>query len=99
MDSFREWNKGDKQNSNKINEFKERCFLMTTISTLSVQVLKNILTDYTSPHCDLDLEDGKPIFSHDTPVRDDAPPYQVWLQNAAQFRKYRAGEKPRHTVK
>ena len=27
--------------------------------------------DYTSPHCDLDLKDSKPIFLRNTPAHDD----------------------------
>ena len=30
-----------------------------------------------SPHCEFDLEDSKPFFSHDTPTYGDASPYQV----------------------
>ena len=29
-------------------------------------------------HCDLDFEDTKPIFLHDTLAHDDASPYQIW---------------------
>ena len=36
--------------------------------------------DYTSPHSDLDLEDSILMFAHHTPIHDDAPPHQVWLQ-------------------
>ena len=50
-------------------------------------------------HCDLDLEDSPlpppptapphflHLFSPDTPVHDDAPPYQVWLQKVERFRR------------
>ena len=30
--------------------------------------------------CDHDLEVSTPIFQHDTPPHDDAPPYDGWLQ-------------------
>ena len=42
-----------------------------------------------SPHCDLDLADRNPIFSHNTPAHDHAPPYQVQLNKVEQFRKPR----------
>ena len=42
---------------------------------------------FISP-CDLDLEDSIPILVHDTPSRDDAPPYQVWVQKVELFRGY-----------
>ena len=41
-------------------------------------------------HSVLVFEDSKPIFSHDTPVHDDAPSYQVWVQKVERFRRYRA---------
>ena len=33
-----------------------------------------------SPHSDLDLEDSKQIFMHDTLAHNDASQFQVWLQ-------------------
>ena len=36
-----------------------------------------------SPHCELDLEDRIPVFSHDIPAYGGAPEYQVWLQKVA----------------
>ena len=45
----------------------------------SVDMVETVISDYMSPHCDLELEDSKPIFLHDTPDHDDTPPYQVWL--------------------
>ena len=36
-----------------------------------------------SPHCDLDLEDRIPFFSHDIPAHGGVPQYQVWLQKVA----------------
>ena len=44
---------------------------------------------YTSFHCDPDLKDGNLIFWHETPAHDGTPAYQVWLQKAEQFRRYR----------
>ena len=35
---------------------------------------------FISPYCVLDLKDSNPIFLHETPAHNDAPPYQVWLQ-------------------
>ena len=40
-----------------------------------------------SPHYDLDLEDGKPMFLFETLAHDDTSPYQVWLQKVRQLRR------------
>ena len=45
--------------------------------------------DHLSPHRDLELEDSKSIFLHDTRVHDGASPYQVWLQKLQRLRRYR----------
>ena len=29
-------------------------------------MVETVISDYMSPHCDLELEDSKPIFLHDT---------------------------------
>ena len=34
--------------------------------------------DHMSPCCDLDLENSKLIFLHDTPVHNNASQYHVW---------------------
>ena len=47
--------------------------------SISVDVVETTISDYISLHCDLDLEDNKPILLHDTLAHDDASPYQVWL--------------------
>ena len=44
--------------------------------------------DLMSPCCDLDLEDRKNFFLHDTLAHDAASPYQIWSQNGMWFRKY-----------
>ena len=31
----------------------------------SADMVKTVISDYINPHCDLDLENSKPIFSHD----------------------------------
>lgn len=36
--------------------------------------------DYITPHQGLDLENGKPIFSHDNTGYADALPYRIYLQ-------------------
>ena len=41
-----------------------------------------------SPHCDLELEDDVPMFSHDSFAHDDTSSYQVWLQKVQQLRRY-----------
>ena len=40
------------------------------------------------PHCDLDLEDTKTIFPHDSPTYENIPLYQVWSHKVEQFKKY-----------
>ena len=50
----------------------------------SADMVATVISDYMSPHCDLELEDSKPIFLHDTLAHDDASPYQVWLQKVEQ---------------
>ena len=37
----------------------------------SVDMIGTVIFDYMSPHCDLELEDSKPIFSQETPAYDD----------------------------
>ena len=41
-----------------------------------------------SPHCDLDLEDTKPVFPHDTTTHVDALACQFWSQKVHMFIKY-----------
>ena len=43
----------------------------------SVDMVKTVIFDYMSLNCDLELEDSKQIFLHDTLVHDVAWPYQV----------------------
>ena len=45
----------------------------------SVDIEETVIADYMSPQCDLELEDSKPTFLHDT-LAHVASPYQVWLQ-------------------
>ena len=59
----------------------------------SVDMVETVLFDYMSPHCDLDPEDSKLIFSQDTLACDDVSPYQVWLQKVRQLKRY-CPEKP-----
>ena len=54
----------------------------------SADMVETVISDQTSPHCDPELEDSKPIFLHDTLAHDVASPYQVWLQNVQQLRRY-----------
>ena len=53
----------------------------------SVDMVEKVISEMC-PHCDLELEDSKPIFLHDTLANDDASPYQVWLQQVQQLRRY-----------
>ena len=41
-----------------------------------------------SPHCDRDLEDSNPKWSHNTPTRADAPLYHICLQKVYKYRRY-----------
>ena len=54
----------------------------------SVDIVEMVIFDYMSPHCDLELEDSKPTFLHDTLAHDDTSPDQVWLQKVQQLRRY-----------
>ena len=60
----------------------------------SVDMVETVISDYMSPHCDLELEDSKPIFLHDTLAHDNAWPYQDWLQKVQQLRRYHPDEHP-----
>ena len=62
----------------------------------SVDMVDTVIFDYMSPQCDLELEDSKLIFLHDTLAHDDASLYQVWLQKVQQFRRYCSDE---HSLK
>ena len=44
------------------------------------------MSDNSSPNCDLELEDSKPIFLHDTLAYDGVSLYHVWLQKVLQLR-------------
>ena len=46
----------------------------------SVAMVETVISNYMSPHCDLELEDSKPVFMHNTLAHEDVTPYQVWLQ-------------------
>ena len=57
------------------------------ISSLADKV-ETVIFDQMGPHCVPKLEDGKPVFLHDTLACDVASPYQVWLQKVQQLRRY-----------
>ena len=44
-------------------------------SNSSTDMVKTVKPDYTSPHCDLDLEENKPTFSLDTLAHNDESTY------------------------
>ena len=54
----------------------------------SIDMVEAVISDHISPHCDIDLEDSKPIFLHDILANDGASLYQVWLQKVWQLRRY-----------
>ena len=58
----------------------------------SADMVETVTFDQMSPHCDLHLEDSKPIFLHDTLAHDISSPYQVWLQKVPQLRRYHSDE-------
>ena len=51
----------------------------------SVYMVETVIFDYMSPHCNLELEDRKLIFSHDTLALDDASPYQVGYKRFSSY--------------
>ena len=54
----------------------------------SVYIIETVISDYMSPHCDLELEDSKPPPLRDTLAHDDTSSYQVWLHKVQQLRRY-----------
>ena len=58
----------------------------------SVHMVETVIFDQTSPHCDPELEDSKPIFLHDTLAHDVTSPYQVSVQKVQQLRRNRPDE-------
>ena len=42
-------------------------------------IVETGIFDHVNPHCDIDLEDRSPFFSHDIPSHGGVPQYQVWL--------------------
>ena len=62
--------------------------LVAKRSAVQCILQKQLNIYHMNPHCDLELEDSKQIFLHDTLIHDDASPYQVWLQKVQHFRRY-----------
>ena len=58
----------------------------------SVDMVETVIFDHISPNCGLDLENSKPIFSHDTLAHDAASPYQVQLQKIQHLRRDHSDE-------
>ena len=63
-----------------------------TSSSVAVDMVETVISDYMIPHCGLELQDSKPIFLHDTLAHDNASPNQVCLQKVQQLRRYRPGK-------
>ena len=57
-----------------------------------VNMVETVIFAHMSPQCDLNLEDSKPVFLHDTLAHDDASPYKVWSQKDQHLRRYRPDE-------
>ena len=74
----------DPRTNDDVNLVKSGCKKIIS----SVDKVKTAISDYISPHCNLDLENGTPIFSRDTVAHGAAPPYQVWLQKVQQLRRH-----------
>ena len=67
---------------------------LKTVKTVIVLII--IMSSY----CDLDFEDSKPIFPHDSSPHDGTPLYQVWLHMFEQFKDSvwkRSGDTERQT--
>ena len=58
----------------------------------SVDIIETVISENTSLHCNLDLEDCWQIFLQKTLAHDDASQYQVWLQIVWQLRRFRPHE-------
>ena len=54
-------------------------------------MIETVITDRKSPHCDIDVENSKPIFLHYTLAHDNASQHQAWLQKVQKLR-YRSHE-------
>ena len=85
-----------KQNSPAYDDVPSKLNLVAKSSVVSVDMTKTFISDNLSTHCDLDLEDNKPIFLNDTLAHDNASQYQVCLQKVLQLRRYLQG---RHSLK
>ena len=59
-------------------------------TSTSVEMVGTVIFDYISLRCDLELEDSKPIFLHDTLAHNDASPYLV--TKVQQLKRYRPDE-------
>ena len=51
-------------------------------------MIETVIFDYITPHRDLDLENGKPIFFHDILAHDSALPHQLWLKKVQKLSGY-----------
>ena len=58
-------------------------FVCRKISS-SLDMVETVIFDYMSLNCDLELEDSKQIFSHDTLAYDDTSPHKIWSQKVQQ---------------
>ena len=62
--------------------------LVTTLQQIWDKLYIMLKSKTLTDHCDLDLEDSNPIFSHDILVHDDALSYQTWLEEVKQYKQY-----------
>ena len=77
-----------KQNSPAYDDVPSKLNLVAKSSVVSVDMTKTFISDNLSTHCDLDLEDNKPIFLHDTLAHDNTLQYQVRQHIFCWFRRY-----------
>ena len=58
----------------------------------SADMLKTVISNQMSPHCDPELEGRKPVLLNDILAHDVASPYQVWLQKVQQQKRCHSDE-------
>ena len=73
--------------SKRVGRYSRNCHILVIWALAVTLTLKIINQSFY-----LDLENNKPIFSHDTPAHDGASPNQVWIQNVRRFRRYHPDE-------
>ena len=60
-------------------------FVAKTSSVQNIEIVMISLYEPKLSYCDLDLEDSKLFFAHDTLAYNDVSVYRVWLQKVQRF--------------